>query len=232
MKFVDFLNEAAGAQFDGVIIKGYRSTKLNKKGETSNGYVLNPEDKKLVAYIFKYYSSRRIFVALKTEKIDPTQLIAFVKVDKPTISAFTNIKIDSDGDTGQFKYVNTVTMEELLKTFNQSGDRLVISEKADAYLKTTIEESDEETEEEELFAIGYWSNPYRANDREYFWFGNNYGEFENKKQILAAAQRKCKNGQPTRFRDYMSGTAKAFTNRKSFLAAAEKVGLKPNLKDY
>jgi hypothetical protein len=121
---------------------------------------------------------------------------------------------------------------EILKTFDTKEDKIAISEKADAYLKTTIKESDEEPEEEELFAIGYWSNPYRSNDREYFWFGNNYGDYENKKQILAAAQRKCEKGQPTRFKDYMSGTAKAYTNRKSFLAAAEKVGLKPDLKDY
>ena len=42
MKFVEFLNES---EVNGVLLKGVRSSKLNKKGETSLGYILNPEDK-------------------------------------------------------------------------------------------------------------------------------------------------------------------------------------------
>ena len=64
-----------------------------------------------------------------------------------------------------------------------------------------------------------------------FWFGNTHGDFENRKQILAAAQRKCERGQPTQWRDFMSGTAKAFTSRKTFLAYAKKVGLNPKIED-
>ena len=228
MKFVEFLNES---EVNGVLLKGVRSSKLNKKGETSLGYILNPEDKKLVAYIWERYERKYVFIALKTENIDTTQPTHFVKADKPKIGAFTNYTIDTS-DKPDYKFNKKTTVEEILKVFNSKEDRVVMSEKADKYLKTTIEASDEEEEEpEELFAIGYWSNPYRANDREYFWFGNTHGDFENRKQILAAAQRKCERGQPTQWRDFMSGTAKAFTSRKTFLDYAKKVGLNPKIED-
>lgn len=229
MKFKDFLNES---EVNGVLLKGVRSSKLNKKGETSLGYILNPEDKKLVAYIWERYERKYVFIALKTEKIDTTQPTHFVKADKPKIGAFTNYTIDTSGKP-DYKFDKKTTVEEILKVFISNEDRVVMSEKADKYLKTTIEASDEEEEEEpeELFAIGYWSNPYRANDREYFWFGNTHGDYENRKQILAAAQRKCERGQPTQWQDFMSGTAKAFTSRKTFLAYAKKVGLNPKIED-
>lgn len=227
MKFLDFLNES---EVNGVVLKGIRSSKLNRKGETSLKYVLNPEDKKLVAYIYTYYDRKQVFIALKTEKIDTTQPTHFVKADKPKIGAFTNYTIDTSREP-DYKFDKKTTIEEILKVFNSKEDRVVMSEKADKYLKTTIEASDEEEEPEELFAIGYWSNPYRANDREYFWFGNTHGDYENRKQILAAAQRKCERGQPTQWRDFMSGTAKAFTSRKTFLAYAKKVGLNPRIED-
>lgn len=228
MKFSQFLNESS--EVNGVVLKGVRSSKFNRKGETSLGYIINPEDKKLVAYIWERYDRKYVFVALKTEKIDTTQPTHFVKADKPNIGAFTNYTIDTS-DKPAYKFNKKTTVEEILKVFNAKEDRIVMSEKADKYLKTTIEASDEEEEPEELFAIGYWSNPYRSNDREYFWFGNTHGDFESKKDILAAAKRKCERGQPTRFRDFMSGTATAYTSREKFLAAAKKVGLNPKIED-
>lgn len=229
MKFSEFLTESTD-NVVGNILKGVRSSKLNKKGETSLKYVLDPEDKKLVAYIWERYERKYVFIALKTEKIDTAQPTHFVKVDKPKIGAFTNNTIDTS-DKPAYNFNKKTTVEEILKVFNSKDDRIVISEKADKYLKTTIELSDEDPEPEELFAIGYWSNPYRAGDREYFWFGNTHGDFESKKDILAAAKRKCERGQPTRFRDFMSGTATAYTSREKFLAAAKKVGLNPRIDD-
>lgn len=227
MKFFEFLTET---KINGNILKGVRSSKLNKKGETSLGYILNPEDKKLVAYIWERYERKYVFIALKTEKIDTAQPTHFVKADKPKIGAFTNYTIDTS-DKPAYNFNKKTTVEEILKVFNSKEDRVVMSEKADKYLKTTIEASDEEEEPEELFAIGYWSNPYRANDREYFWLGNTHGDYESRKEILAAAKRKCERGQPTQWRDFMSGTAKAFTSRKTFLAYAKKVGLNPRIED-
>ena len=148
MKFADFLNES---EVNGVVLKGTRSSKFNRKGETSLGYVINPEDKKLVAYIWERYDRKYVFVALKTEKIDTAQPTHFVKADKPKIGAFTNYTIDTS-DKPDYTFNKKTTVEEILKVFNAKEDRIVISEKADKYLKTTVVESDEE--EEDVF-IGY-----------------------------------------------------------------------------
>ncbi len=229
MKFVEFLNEAE-EDVKAELVKGVRSSKLNKKGETSLKYIIKPDDKKLKVYFFRRMQRIYSFVALKTEKIDTgAEAFKFVKYDKPNIGMYTNSKItwiDTD-----IKFDKEGTVAELLSKFDAKEDRVGISEKAHAYLESTIEDNGEEEPEEELFALGYWSNPYRAGDREYFWFSNDHGDYENKKQMLAAAKRKTERGQPKNFKDYMSGEARVFTSREKFLAAAKKVGINPRIDD-
>lgn len=79
-----------------------------------------------------------------------------------------------------------------------------------------------------FFLLGYWVNPYRAGDREYFWRGG----FETRAEALAYGKRKQEYGQPTRFINWMAGSNRAFSSLENFKKAAIKAGLNPNLREY
>lgn len=80
---------------------------------------------------------------------------------------------------------------------------------------------------QDFYLLGYWVNPYQAKDREYFWCG----PFESQQEALGVGKSKQKHGQPKRFRDWMAGVNKVFSSQETFVAAANKVGMKPRL-DY
>jgi hypothetical protein len=82
-----------------------------------------------------------------------------------------------------------------------------------------------QVELEEIFLLGYWGNPYRSGDNEYFWMQY----FDTRKEALDAGKSKQKYGQPEQFWDWVQGKNRVFTSRSKFLAAAKKVGLNPKL---
>lgn len=76
----------------------------------------------------------------------------------------------------------------------------------------------------EYFLLGYWVNPYYAS-KEYFWMRN----LDSRKEALAAGKRIQQKGQPKQFIDWVKGSNKVFSSVESFLEAAKKVGLNPNM---
>lgn len=76
-----------------------------------------------------------------------------------------------------------------------------------------------------VYILGYWSNPYRSGDREYFWMRCEEGKTEARHW----AKRKQERGQPTRFTNWVKGQNKFFTDLDKFVKEANKVGLRPRL---
>lgn len=76
-----------------------------------------------------------------------------------------------------------------------------------------------------IYILGYWSNPYRSGDREYFWMRCEDGKLEAKKM----GSWKQKFGQPSRFTNWCQGQNKFFNSVDKFVAAANKVGMNPRL---
>ncbi len=77
----------------------------------------------------------------------------------------------------------------------------------------------------EFYVLGYWSNPYRSSDKEYFWAR----EFETRADAVAYNKRKQERGQPTQFTNWVKGSAKYFTDVEKFKAACLKAGFTPRL---
>ena len=88
----------------------------------------------------------------------------------------------------------------------------------------TTEQTTEEVEQN-FYVLGYWCNPYRSDDREYFWAR----DFESRKEAAAFGKRKQENGQPKRFIDWVKGSNKIFSSVTRFKAECQKVGLNPRL---
>jgi hypothetical protein len=80
-------------------------------------------------------------------------------------------------------------------------------------------------EEEIIYVLGYWNNPYRSNDREYYWFRC----YEGMKEARRIGKRKQEHGQPKTFIDWVQGKNSYFTSEAKFLAACAKVGMNPKL---
>lgn len=84
---------------------------------------------------------------------------------------------------------------------------------------------DPETPEDGYFLLGFWSNAYRSNDREYFWMG----AFFSRKEAMAVGKQKQLRGQPQNFRDWGKGTNKIIKGLDAFIKEAKKVGLNPRV---
>jgi hypothetical protein len=82
-------------------------------------------------------------------------------------------------------------------------------------------------EDPTVYVLGYWGNPYRANDNEYYWMRVEEGMHEAR----AAGKRKQDRGQPTQFTNWVKGKNQFFRDLGKFVAAAQKVGLNPRLTD-
>jgi hypothetical protein len=76
---------------------------------------------------------------------------------------------------------------------------------------------------EEFYLLGFWSNAYRANDREYFWSG----PFDSRKEALEAGKRRQAHGQPKTFYDWVKGRNSCYSSKDGFIVAANKVGMNP-----
>ena len=79
--------------------------------------------------------------------------------------------------------------------------------------------------DEVVYVLGYWCNPYRSNDREYYWFRC----YDGKKEARLRGARKQQVGQPTKFTNWVKGSNSYFTDEQKFLAACAKAGIKPRL---
>ena len=77
----------------------------------------------------------------------------------------------------------------------------------------------------EFYLLGYWQNPYRKSDKEYFWSG----PYDSRKEAAFYGQLKQKRGQPRGFINWGKGTNKIFSSLEGFLEAAKKVGLNPSI---
>jgi len=77
---------------------------------------------------------------------------------------------------------------------------------------------------EGFFCLGFWGNPYNR-DKEYFWSG----PFIDRADALNYGKLKQARGQPRRFTNWVKGTNKVVKGVDAFVAAAEKVGMKPNV---
>jgi hypothetical protein len=80
---------------------------------------------------------------------------------------------------------------------------------------------------DEYYLLGFWSNAYRAGDREYFWSG----PFDSRTEALAAGKRRQEYGQPKTFIDWVKGGNKSFSSRELLVKAANKVGMNPAFRD-
>ena len=80
---------------------------------------------------------------------------------------------------------------------------------------------------DEFYVIGYWSNPYRSGDKEYFWSG----PYDTREEASFAGKRKQERGQPKRFTNWGKGQNRIINGTDKFKAEAAKVGLNPVL-DY
>jgi hypothetical protein len=78
----------------------------------------------------------------------------------------------------------------------------------------------------EFYLLGFWSNAYRAGDREYFW-----ARADSRKEALARGKRLQEQGQPQTFYDWCKGTNRTFSSLEKFTEAANKVGLNPRILD-
>ncbi len=89
-----------------------------------------------------------------------------------------------------------------------------------------------EDDEGEVFVLGFWSDAYRAGDREYFWLHCKDGTC---KEVMKAAREmaavKQQHGQPKTITHWVKGVNRFFTDRAKFIAAAGKAGFVPNLAD-
>lgn len=81
--------------------------------------------------------------------------------------------------------------------------------------------------EKEFYLLGVWHNAYRANDCEYFWGG----PYDSREETLSAGERKQERGQPKTFYDWVRGKNRVFSTQETFVKAANKIGMNPNI-DY
>ncbi len=81
-------------------------------------------------------------------------------------------------------------------------------------------------ETETFYLLGFWSNAYRAGDREYFW-----ARADSRKEVLARGKRLQEQGQPKTFYDWVKGSNRSFSSLERFIAEANKVGLNPRITD-
>ena len=79
--------------------------------------------------------------------------------------------------------------------------------------------------ESSFYLLGYWQNPYRGSDKEYFWSG----PFETRKEALERGKFKQKRGQPKRFINWVAGRNSVYAGVERFLVEAKKVNLNPRL---
>lgn len=82
-------------------------------------------------------------------------------------------------------------------------------------------------EHDVIYVLGYWVNPYRVKDVEYFWFRC----YDGPKEARYLAALKQKRGQPSRFTNWMKGKNRFFTSQEMFVREAQKVGLHPAVDD-
>lgn len=73
-----------------------------------------------------------------------------------------------------------------------------------------VDELINENENKEYFAVSNWGNPYRVSDKEYFIVG----PYTTSALAQKGAQRLLDNGQPERFRDWVSGSIKVVEKSK------------------
>lgn len=78
---------------------------------------------------------------------------------------------------------------------------------------------------DDFYLLGFWSNAYRAGDREYFWAG----PFNSRKEALEMGARRQQHGQPKTFYDWVKGTNRCFSSKERFVDAAHKVGMNPRI---
>lgn len=82
-----------------------------------------------------------------------------------------------------------------------------------------------QTQMQDFYLLGFWSNAYRAGDREYFWSG----PYDSRKEALAVGKRTQKRGQPKTFYDWVEGKNRCFSSKERFVIAANNVGLNPRI---
>jgi arabinogalactan endo-1,4-beta-galactosidase len=75
------------------------------------------------------------------------------------------------------------------------------------------------------FTIVKWGNPYRSNDNDYAWAGG----YTDRKTALRIGKRIEKRG-PNAFIDWCGSSVKTHKGLTTFIKAANKVGLNPNVK--
>lgn len=76
-----------------------------------------------------------------------------------------------------------------------------------------------------FFLLGYWLNPYRANDKEYFWTGPH----ETRTSAIEMGRLKQSRGQPSNFTNWVKGKNKVYQGLTNFMFAAAKVNINPNV---
>ena len=161
----------------------------------------------------------------KPRSLESGKLYNFENAEKPGFLAFDNMRM-KDYKIVTLKVLKT--LPEALALLKTMRTKLVIIDPA--LLKgappVTATTADEPANEEDgFFALGYWINAYRPDDKEYFWSG----PYRDRKNAVAFGNTKQNRGQPKTFIDWGKGKVTIIRGLDKFKAAAKKVNLNPNV---
>lgn len=176
----------------------------------------------------EYYAIGWFMFIGKPNSLKVGSAYRFENADKPGFRAESNMKLGTFGA----KVVKVLsTLPEAIAHLKTLRAPAVVIDPAllkGAKPAAPKEKDAEPTEiEDGFYVLGYWGNPYRSNDKEYFWAG----AFRERKNALAFGKRKQEKGQPKNFRDWVKGEVKIIRGQDKFVAAAKKAGLNPNVSD-
>lgn len=204
-------------------VKAVRAMKFSLR-DGKNDLGVNLDNSKFEFYSLSWAGT--IYVGKKGELKEGDE-VNFENADKPGFAAYGNYKLSSRGSLTVRKVISS--FKEALAIMKAERNPVLIINPSianTAEKPVAVEKNDDpQTIEDSFFVLGYWGDPYRAGNKEYFWAGG----YTTRKAAKAFGDRKLKNGQPSTFHDWSGGKCTIFRGQDKFLAAAKKAGIEPNL---